>query len=414
MELELESRADAKAPKEALRPFADGPRSSMPVGHATAVCRHCQRSGHTSELCPRRAAEARGDLERCAAESERTGKVCGVCGFSDHREEHRRLAALDAHVTLQPGGQLKWSGGKIHLSKTSRGSSDRDSGGSKKPAAGCSVGSRGSGGGSGSQGDRSSTPRPYGDKCRFLDRVKYPSGCKYYHALAKGKKAPPPPPPHPNPRDSARAAGDNKMRKKSVPPAPKKPITGAGDGKRYVCGKLRTEHADQRYCTRETPRAGGKSSSAYALSAGRRGESELPMAEARSGGGMLDRNALLRSADPQDLLGWAIESSPKRDRLAASAGPGLRELFEEAKATGRVSTVTSLGVLPEEEFEKRRSPKPPGYAAQTTLHFGRKPVLALLDWGATSSAIPEEVACLLIEYTLAEVAAGRMTVKDRH
>ena len=62
--------------------------------------------------------------------------------------------------------------------------------------------------------------------------------------------------------------------------------------------------------------------------------------------------------------------------------------------------MTSLDRLPSDEFAVRKRPRPAGYAAQTRLFFGGLAVPALLDWGATCSAIPEEVVCVLLEYTL--------------
>ena len=66
-----------------------------------------------------------------------------------------------------------------------------------------------------------------------------------------------------------------------------------------------------------------------------------------------------------------------------------------------------------ELFEERSCPRPSGYPAQTVLYFGGTPVTALLDWCATSSAIPEEIACMLVSRTLAGLEQGEIKQEDR-
>eukprot|EP00969_Alexandrium_andersonii_P087874 3876221-Alexandrium_andersonii.AAC.1 len=77
--------------------------SAIPTGAPARVCRYCQRPGHTTELCPKKAADTRGDTAKCLADSERTGKVCEVCGYGDHTDVHHRLAAADANFALFQG-----------------------------------------------------------------------------------------------------------------------------------------------------------------------------------------------------------------------------------------------------------------------------------------------------------------------
>ena len=50
--------------------------------------------------------------------------------------------------------------------------------------------------------------------------------------------------------------------------------------------------------------------------------------------------------------------------------------------------------------------RPPGYSTQTILRFGGLDVPALLDSGATVSALPEEVAATIIAHALDQVDAG--------
>merc|ERR1712242_297076 len=89
IELELESRADARAPTDNVHSF--GP----PVGPSRVTCSHCQRHDHFTEYCPKAAADRRDESMKCLADHERTGRVCSLCGHGDHSEEHHRQAIAD-------------------------------------------------------------------------------------------------------------------------------------------------------------------------------------------------------------------------------------------------------------------------------------------------------------------------------
>ena len=104
VEMELETRADAVSqPHDSLHANVETQPPSLTFGPAAAaaempglrVCVHRARSDHPSELCPKRAALLRGEVEKCVADAERGGRVCALCRASDHREEHHQLAALD-------------------------------------------------------------------------------------------------------------------------------------------------------------------------------------------------------------------------------------------------------------------------------------------------------------------------------
>ena len=63
-----------------------------------------------------------------------------------------------------------------------------------------------------------------------------------------------------------------------------------------------------------------------------------------------------------------------------------------------VCTFDSLDELPPDEVQERAYPRPAGYAAQTRVHLYDLMVPALLDSGATVSAMPEEVCCCILSY----------------
>ena len=75
--------------------------------------------------------------------------------------------------------------------------------------------------------------------------------------------------------------------------------------------------------------------------------------------------------------------------------------------------IEALDDLEEEEFEARQTARPPGYCAQTILRFGGLNVLALLDGGATCSAVPEEVALAIIGHALRMVKEGKYELDSR-
>ena len=61
-----------------------------------------------------------------------------------------------------------------------------------------------------------------------------------------------------------------------------------------------------------------------------------------------------------------------------SAKDKRRAMFNRAQESGLL-TIESLDDLADSEFEVRDTPRPAGYACQTLLHFGKKPVMALLS-----------------------------------
>lgn len=65
---------------------------------------YCRRQDHHIEICPKRAADVRGDTAKCLADSEMGGRTCNLCNQADHTEEHHRLAVADLLALAgQPG-----------------------------------------------------------------------------------------------------------------------------------------------------------------------------------------------------------------------------------------------------------------------------------------------------------------------
>ena len=108
VELELESRADAKAPQtpvDTLKPLEDAAQGEAA---ANQKCRYCKRTGHQTAICPRRASDVRGETALAVADFKRHGTKCGVCGYGDHKDVHHHYGTMDAGYTMNAAGQVAW------------------------------------------------------------------------------------------------------------------------------------------------------------------------------------------------------------------------------------------------------------------------------------------------------------------
>ena len=77
----------------------------------------------------------------------------------------------------------------------------------------------------------------------------------------------------------------------------------------------------------------------------------------------------------------------------------MEDAYAKAVAQGLV-IADSLDDLSDDEFKLQTAARPPGYCAQTVLHFGRLGVTTLLDYGATCNAMPEEVALSIMSHAV--------------
>ena len=89
----------------------------------------------------------------------------------------------------------------------------------------------------------------------------------------------------------------------------------------------------------------------------------------------------------------------------------LEGLFDEAYKKGHAS-IQTLDQLPEDEFIRYKYARPPGYCAQTILHMGKLGVMSLLDYGATCSGMPEEVAIGIVSHALQQTDKGAYSKND--
>ena len=90
----------------------------------------------------------------------------------------------------------------------------------------------------------------------------------------------------------------------------------------------------------------------------------------------------------------------------------LFRIADEHQLFPTFSLQEGLDSWSEEDLTLKRYARPAGYQAMTRLWFGGLPVQTLLDSGATVSAIPEEVACLIISRVLERVESGELKVSD--
>ena len=65
-----------------------------------------------------------------------------------------------------------------------------------------------------------------------------------------------------------------------------------------------------------------------------------------------------------------------------------------------------------EDITHHRVARPPGYCAETLLHFGGLGVVTILDYGATCSGMPEEIAMAILDHAQMQVARGQYSEQD--
>ena len=100
--------------------------------------------------------------------------------------------------------------------------------------------------------------------------------------------------------------------------------------------------------------------------------------------------------------------------MAATSGPvSLEKVYLQAQSAGLAKEYTSLAELPADEVEIRGEPKPAGHRSQTLLYFGGKAVVALCDYCATCSALPEEILMFILADAVKQVEAGLIDPGDR-
>ena len=109
---------------------------------------------------------------------------------------------------------------------------------------------------------------------------------------------------------------------------------------------------------------------------------------------------LAEGSSARDLIAWAQGRTPEQElkrlrRCAPQAS--LDDIFDMSRQRG-ACVFDSLDDLPSEEVTQKSYPRPAGYAAQTRVHLYDLMAPALLDSGATVSAIPEEVLCFILSY----------------
>jgi len=71
--------------------------------------------------------------------------------------------------------------------------------------------------------------------------------------------------------------------------------------------------------------------------------------------------------------------------------------------------IYTLDDVETDEFEMKDTARPPGNSSQALIRFGGQECVALLDSGATCSALPEEVAVAIISHALRQVEKGVYT-----
>ena len=175
VDLEISSRADARAPLDHINLMDEAGSGTPALGQPVLRCKHCNRTGHPTEICPKAYAERKGEVAACLAEYEKNRITCGVCGAPDHTADHHRLAAADACYAISSDGKVTWRGGSMNLGAKRHPTRARD--------AANFLGGGGSQGG-GQQGGADQPPAgdtriacPFGVNCRYIAT----NSCRNFH-----------------------------------------------------------------------------------------------------------------------------------------------------------------------------------------------------------------------------------------
>ena len=89
----------------------------------------------------------------------------------------------------------------------------------------------------------------------------------------------------------------------------------------------------------------------------------------------------------------------KQNEWCHELNDGLGPLLDKLLLVNpKFAAVTEIAELGDENFEPRDHQRPPGYAATTRVHTGRRCAPLLNDSGATCSCITEEQVVLIINH----------------
>ena len=101
-----------------------------------------------------------------------------------------------------------------------------------------------------------------------------------------------------------------------------------------------------------------------------------------------------------------ISEHPANGKIAMSLAKAIEggnlsmnSIFRMAQDDGRLP-FAAMEDLQESKYTSVERGRPPGYCAQTTLHVGNLNLVALLDYGATCSGLPEELALAIIAHAV--------------
>ena len=99
-----------------------------------------------------------------------------------------------------------------------------------------------------------------------------------------------------------------------------------------------------------------------------------------------------------DLICWMQGYKPAEGLKALRRGGAemtLDKVFQMSTTSG-ICSVRSLESLDKSDVDLKTHPRPAGYAAQTRIHLADVTLPAILDSGASCSAIPEEIVCGIV------------------
>ena len=236
-----------------------------------------------------------------------------------------------------------------------------------------------------------------------MDKEKFPGGCDYKHTAADYAAA--------KAKSGGGGAGVQKSKGPGVGPKGK----GAGKG-HLICrvckNKLedKAAHPNGRFCVDPPETTGPKAKPQLASNAA--GKDAVLMFEESDSEGEPQAEEELSALTAEGLMDMQVALKKVRSNGRDTSFHLEDRLSVLSSVLGIEMESRSLDDLPVDQFDHSRKPRHAGYHAWTRLVFSRLAVPMLLDSGATTNAMWEEVVMAIIAETLRAFTSGELNQKS--
>lgn len=391
---------EPKKPKKAQGDAVNALGASTPS--ALTPRSKCGGTGHTAAYCMNVITIAEKRYDSIKAAQEAGGYACKTCNgighnARDHIKMMKQYSSSPPATRSDPGQGKPDDQSRQRTDKgDGKGNKKRDPKGNAKP--------KGEGKGkSQPSGSQTREPCPHGPKCKTLktslrarSKGDYSAPrCTYHHSPQETQKV------KENlqlisPDPKAKAKANAKAKAQAEPPA------GGGKGGKKGDGKNKKKNGTNP-AQQGTAYAQGTGVPAGTFNCLNEGQESLC-----SMIGLATAQQLMPPADASKKYTAKLEETAQR-LLKRKAYDRLHDKFEKGDShapgeairllcskTSKMRYKSMSEIPPERIFQKARS-APVGYAAMTSVTIAGVTIPALLDSGASTSAIPEEVFLMLLE-----------------